>query len=113
MLKCDLLGDSGSDEGTECYGETECYVEDASPPLNSSPVTQTVSRRRRQSLLSVECPTGDVGQRISKKNPVPKKKRSFTKEKKADIVTMSSFRTPLSIREIELQIEGSLHVSNV
>ena len=65
MFKSDFLGDSGSDEVTECYGETECYVEDASPLINSSPVAQTVSRRRRQSLLSGDSPTGDVGLCIS------------------------------------------------
>lgn len=110
MFKSDFLGDSGSDEVTECYGETECYVEDPSPLINSSPVAQTVSRRRRESLLSGYSPTGDVGLRISEKKPVPKKKRPFTR---ADIVMMRSFTGPLSTREIELQIEGSPQVSYV
>lgn len=110
MFKSDFLGDSGSDEVTECYGETECYVEDTSPLINSSPVAQTVSRRRRQSLLSGDSPTGDVGLCISAKKPVPKKKRPLTK---ADIVMMRSFTTPLSTREIELQMEGSPQVSYV
>ena len=110
MFKSDFLGDSGSDEVTECYGETECYVEDASPLINSSPVAQTVSRRRRQSLLSGDSPTGDVGLCISAKKPVPKKKRPLTK---ADIVMMRSFTTPLSTREIELQMEGSPQVNYV
>lgn len=110
MFKSDFLGDSGSDEVTECYGETECYVEDASPLINSSPVAQTVSRRRRQRLLSGDSPTGDVGLCISAKKTVPKKKRPLTK---ADIVMMRSFTTPLSTREIELQMEGSPQVSYV
>ena len=108
MFKSDFLGDSGSDEVTECYGETECYVEDASPLINSSPVAQTVSRQRRQSLLSGDSPTGDVGLCILEKKTVSKKKRPLTS---ADILMLRRFTTPLSAREIELQIEGSPQVS--
>ena len=114
LSSCILVNDGSDYEVTEWYAgnETECYVEDASPLINSPPIAQASNRTKGQRQMNVDCSTRKSGLDFSESSAKPRVQRPVTKEKKqADNTMRSTPRTRPHKHEFGLHMAKTPQVS--